>query len=306
MPLTVSTSGLERYLGITLNNFIEEVERQVDPDDIQSLEPLAPAFAALSKDRDLLPNYFAKYVDSMLNSTVPVAYTPQSFVLGGGRKHFIRANVWIPLRFASTLRSQEEKIFSYRQAHDHNFSFMTIGHFGPGYETDLWQYNPSTVQGLVGERVELEPLGREQLTLGRAILFREKTDVHIQLPPESLSISLNVMVLRSPSKLVDQFFFDTDKSCISGLPLMATPHKRSSIIELVSHLPNENIFGVLDDLARGAKSWRIRAAALKGCVISPSGCLVDKELLLDSAFSDPDARIRQLATSLQSTIHSIA
>lgn len=77
---------------------------------------------------------------------------------------------------------------------------MTVGYYGPGYETELYQYNPKEVNGYVGETVELEHLGRTKLPNGRVMVYREKVDVHTQFPPAQLSVSLNLMVTRKRRK----------------------------------------------------------------------------------------------------------
>ena len=300
MPFIVPTSGYEHYAGVTLEEVIEQVNRRLDPNDLSSLVELAPLLAGLSQDADILPRQFNKYVDAMFEASTHVAYTPQSFLLAVGRRAFLRANVWIPMRFASTLRSQEEKIFSYRQAHDHNFAFMTVGHFGPGYETDLWEYDPASVEGNVGETVDLRSLGREQLTPGKVMVFREKFDVHTQLPPLALSVSINIMVVPDADKLKDQFFFDTEKGCITSMPTMATPHKRVSVVELAGHIPSPDVLGVLVDLSRDARSWRIRQAALQGCCMNPLADASLKCTVLERALTDTDSRIRRTASALQS------
>lgn len=299
MPFTPPTSGFESFAGITPQEAIEQINDRLDPNDLSSLTELAPLLMGLSQDGDILLRHFTKYVDAMLEAATQVAYTPQSFLLAVGRRAYLRANVWIPTKFASTLRSQEEKMFSYRQAHDHNFAFMTVGHFGPGYETDLWEYEPSSVDGNVGETVDLRPLGRDQLTLGKVMVFREKVDVHAQLPPQALSVSINIMVVPDADKIKDQFFFDTKKCCISSMPAMATPQKRISVIELAAHIPSPDVLGVLVDLAGEARSWRIKQAALQSCCMSPLADTALRGMVLERALSDTDSRVRRTASVLQ-------
>lgn len=44
--------------------------------------------------------------------------------------------LWIPTR-----TSGQRYSFSYKVAHDHAFDLMTVGFFGPGYRTSLYEFD---------------------------------------------------------------------------------------------------------------------------------------------------------------------
>jgi len=188
MPITIDPACTDI---LSIEEFIAYVEERVDLGSADGVAEAAPQFKALANDPDLIPRYFNNAIKRFLDDGALAAYTSQSVVLGSGRGFFLRANVWIPLKLSANFRSQEEKVFSYRNTHDHNFLFMTVGYYGSGYETDLYQYDPTTVKGYIGEYVELEPLGRAKLPAGRVMVYRKKADVHTQFPPSELSVSLS-------------------------------------------------------------------------------------------------------------------
>lgn len=295
MPITTYPSSPNT---ISAKEFVEYVESEIDLTTAESLTEASAMFQSLSNNPTFLSEHITNSIKTFLSGGTLSAYTPQSIFLRAGKGFFLRANIWTPLKIESNFRSQEEKVFSYRNAHDHNFLFMTSGHFGPGYETDLYQYDPAKVRGIIGEKVDLEFTGRERLTRGWVMTYREKVDVHIQLPPESLSISLNLMVLNKAGIDKDQYFFDIERSEIIDLPAIATVHKRSSIIELAGELADENAVDVIEHLIKRSPCRRIREAGLKAA--QKLGCISEQERqrLIALGATDPDELVRQRAREL--------
>ena len=67
-----------------------------------------------------------------------------------------------------------------------------------------------------------EPAGlrfveRSQLSPGKVMHYRAHLDVHSQLPPEALSVSLNIMHAGGAQGLLDQYRFDTGRNVIAGV-----------------------------------------------------------------------------------------
>ncbi|MFC7519823.1 hypothetical protein ACFQS6_05440 [Xanthomonas populi] len=199
---------------------------------------------------------------------------------------------------SQTFRSQEERVFSYRNTHDHNFLFMTVGYHGPGYETDIYQYDPSRVRGYIGELVDLEPLGRTMLPVGRVMAYHEKMDVHTQFPPEQLSVSLNLMVTKKREFDSDQYFFDPSEGRIIEMPQIALIHKLASIVALAGQLANRDTADVIEALIVGAPCRRIREAALTAA--STLAALPDDEKfrLIERGTNDHDEVVRSRARTL--------
>ena len=121
------------------------------------------------------------------------AYGPQVVMLSQlGSEFFLRANAW-PSRDEHVVRASGSGPFVYGLAHDHNFDFLTFGYFGPGYVSDYWEYDHEAVAGAIGETAGLRYIGRQRLKPGKLMHYRAHRDVHSQLPPPALSVSLNVM-----------------------------------------------------------------------------------------------------------------
>src|SRR5262249_10547579 len=138
------------------------------------------------------------------------AYISQSFILHRGQEWFIRANLWTPRADAAEMHDTQDRVTFYKVAHDHNFSFLTIGYLGSGYERELYEVEPGSFVGRVGEQVELRYIERTRLSAGKVMLYRASRDVHEQAPPEELSISLNLMLIPRETNLVDQYYFDLE------------------------------------------------------------------------------------------------
>lgn len=120
-------------------------------------------------------------------------YSSQVFWLGERKNFFMRANFW-PARQDPAVKVNGGKTYFYGVPHDHNFDFMTVGYYGPGYGSDFYEYRYEDVAGYAGEKVDLKYVGRHYLPVGRVMLYRCSVDVHDQVPPESFSISVNVMI----------------------------------------------------------------------------------------------------------------
>lgn len=296
MPITLATRGATAT--VALQDFLDEVTSKLDRNNVvESLTEIAFSFEGLAKNAGLLADRFSHRIESMLGENERIPYTPQSVMLGSGPGFYVRANIWTPLRLQGTFRTREERAFSYRLAHDHNFSFLTIGYFGSGYETDLYAYDQSTVAGFVGERVSLVPLGRERLTKGKLMIYEEKKDVHIQFPPEELSISLNVMVNLAHSADTSQYIFDVETGTISELPAAATIYRRSSFLELAASVGDNRTFAALAELASGCESSSVRCAAVRACMQMRQIAAADKQLVLGAALADGSRDVREVATS---------
>src|SRR5262249_50680818 len=154
-------------------------------------------------------------------------------------------------------RDRGNHLFSYQIPHDHNFSFLTVGYWGAGYETAIYEYDRSRVSGRAGEPVQLSFLERTTLPRGKVMFYRALTDVHCQEPPEEFSISLNlVLPLAEPE---EQLFFDLDSSTVTehgsapGAGIVA-------LCRLATHLGGGHTIGALEEIAHRHACRRARAA----------------------------------------------
>jgi hypothetical protein len=147
------------------------------------------------------------------------SYASQVFMLHSprvprGRNYAIRACVW-PSEREQLMRVSGTKPFVYHLPHDHNFSFLTVGYHGPGYVSNYYTSDRRALAGVPGEPANLHFVEQRQLSLGQVMQYRAYVDVHDQLPPESLSVSLNIVESSPESHLIDQLIFDTATDTVS-------------------------------------------------------------------------------------------
>lgn len=145
------------------------------------------------------------------------AYGPQTIMLGrAGTDCLLRANMW-PSPAEPMMRSSGAATFAYGLPHDHNFDFLTVGYFGPGYWSEYYEADYDAIHGYVGEKVTLRPTGRHRLALGRIQHYRAHVDVHAQLPADALSVSLNILHTGGAQGWLDQYRFDTTAGEITAI-----------------------------------------------------------------------------------------
>ncbi|MFM5917679.1 MAG: transposase [Novosphingobium sp.] len=189
-----------------------------DPHEEESLDNAARWLRRLGNNRtflgDLLVEQLAqRHREEAGGST----YSPQVVMLvPPGGSFFIRANIW-PSANDHMVRASGEAAFAIGVPHDHNFSFLTHGYFGPGYWSDYYEYDFAEVTGYRGEPVpSLRFIERARLEPDKIMLYRAHVDVHAQLPADSLSVSLNVMHTAGAQGWLDQYRFDLDRREIAA------------------------------------------------------------------------------------------
>ena len=180
-----------------------------DPHDEGRLLAASDILAGLAENRDFLGDLLlARLRDRHRDESDLSAYGPQAIVLSPIRGNcFLRANIW-PSEAEACFQSSGAHSFVYGVPHDHNFSFLTAGYFGPGYRSDYYEYDYESVAGYRGEVAQLRFVERAALPEGKVMLYRAHRDIHSQLPPESLSVSLNIMHVDPAQGWYDQYGFD--------------------------------------------------------------------------------------------------
>ncbi|WP_141111245.1 hypothetical protein [Chromobacterium haemolyticum] len=250
---------------LNTEEFIEKIHASIDINDIESVKEAAPWLKALANNRRLVPDILQRDLKNYLLGKETSFYNPQSFIIGSGNNFFLRGNMWFPLpQQQGPLADRMAAVFSYRMAHDHNFLFATVGYHGPGYTTEIYEYDSSSVIGYVGEPIKLNFLERTQLPVGKVMIYRPHQDAHLQIPPESLTISLNLMIANPKHTQRDQYFFDLDHSCIANSSPASTIYLRAHVVEIAGLMADENTVDLLTDLSLSSKCNRIKLAALRG------------------------------------------
>lgn len=186
--------------------------RGFDPRDEHSLIHAARQLRRLGNDREFLGDLLvAELAKDYREETAGNSYGPQVIMLVPPGTHpdfFVRANIW-PSRDEHMMRASGGESFVYGLPHDHNFDFLTLGYFGPGYWSDYYEFDYEDVIGWCGEEVSsLRFVERARLDAGKLMHYRAHRDVHAQLPADSLSVSLNILHASGAQGWLDQYAFD--------------------------------------------------------------------------------------------------
>ena len=247
---------------IALEELVEMLETGgFDGDDDESIASFGPALAALGKNRRFLSDLAREELKQHCSGQkARNQYGAQVILLHGSSKKFlIRANFW-PAASDSVVVNSGSDPFFYGVPHDHNFSFLTVGYLGPGYWSDYYEYGYDAVTGYEGEKVALSFVERSRLSQGKVMLYRRHRDVHSQLLPDSLSVSLNVLAMSPASEFRDQYRFDLERSEVTSI---INPSGLSTLVRLAAHFGGEEGKGLVDEFARGHPSDRVRLVAIR-------------------------------------------
>ena len=191
----------------------------VDFEDPEQLDTCALWLRRLGNDKQFLGDVLvAELAQRHREDVLDSSYGPQVVMLGPPNGNFfIRANLW-PSTDEHMLRASGGTSFVYGLPHDHNFSFLTLGYFGPGYWSDYYEYDYGEVIGHAGEAVpSLRFVERSRLEEGKLMLYRAHLDVHAQHPADALSVSLNIMQTTGAQGWLDQYRFDLDQRRIGAI-----------------------------------------------------------------------------------------
>jgi hypothetical protein len=188
-----------------------------DPREEESVLAASRWLGRLGNNRSFLADILLDRLAGRSSGATVSGYGPQAILLSEARGNmFLRANIW-PAEQDLCFRNSGARSFVYGVPHDHNFAFLTCGYLGPGYRSDYFEYDYETVCGLPGEDARLRFVERSALHEGKLMLYRAHRDVHSQLPPESLSVSLNVMHVDPAQCWFDQYGFDLESGEVTRL-----------------------------------------------------------------------------------------
>jgi hypothetical protein len=262
MPRVIGPDPGEHAGPCTLGDCIAALETNgFDPADEASLLHAARWLRRLGHHRDFLARMLLAELGQRHREDDPVtAYGPQVLMLSPlGGEFFLRANIW-PSADEHMVRASGAGAFVYGLPHDHNFDFLTLGYFGPGYWSDYWEYDYEAVAGAIGEPAGLRFVERSRLAPGKLLHYRAHRDVHAQAPPRSLSVSLNVMHAGGAQGWLDQYRFDVDRNRIAGV---LSPGASEVFLRLAVGLGGAEALDLAERFARSHPSDRMRLTALE-------------------------------------------
>ena len=255
-------AGAAEAASCTLGECIAALDASgFDPLEEASLLHAARWLRRLGNNREFLAELLlAELAQRHRDDDGVAAYGPQVVMLSPlGGEFFLRANAW-PSRDEHMVRASGAGTFVYGLPHDHNFDFLTLGYFGPGYASYYWEYDFAAVAGAVGEPAGLRFVGRERLEPGKLMHYRAHRDVHSQLAPDSLSVSLNVMHAGAAQGWLDQYRFDVERNTIAGV---LGPGASEAFLRIAVGLGGQEALDLADRFARTHPSDRMRLTALE-------------------------------------------
>lgn len=247
---------------ISLGDCVAALEAQgFDPQEEDSLLSAARLLRRLGNNRTFLGDLLLEELKSRHNEVgSATSYGPQVVILSQlGGEFFLRANVW-PSRDEHMVRASGAGSFVYELPHDHNFDFLTVGYFGPGYWSDYYEYDYGAVAGAVGEKAGLRFVERSRLEPGKLMHYRAHLDVHSQLPPDALSVSVNIMHAGGAQGWTDQYRFDPASDTIAGV---LSPGASEVFLRIAVGLESPEAMDLAEHFARYHPSDRMKLTALE-------------------------------------------
>ena len=248
---------------IALGDLVEMLETGgFDSADEENFASWGSALRKLANNRHFLADMMMKELKQRCAGQLKDnQYSAQVVLLHADpRSSFVlRANFWPALK-DSIVRHSGPDPFFYGVPHDHNFSFLTVGYLGPGYWSDYYEYDYGSVVGYPGEPVNLRFVEKTRLEQGKVMLYRAHKDIHLQLPADAMSVSLNILEASHSSVFRDQYQFDLESGTIAEI---MTRTSLEPMLGLAAHYGGEEGEDLLRNFAASHPSERVRWAALK-------------------------------------------
>ncbi len=230
------------------------------PRDEDSLAHAALQLRRLGNDRSFLGDLIiAELAANHREETDGNAYGPQVVMLAppSGGDFFMRANLW-PSVDEHMMRASGGASFVYGLPHDHNFDFLTLGYFGPGYWSDYYEFDYEDVAGWSGEPADLRFIGRRRLEEGSIMLYRAHRDVHAQIPADALSVSVNILHASGAQGWFDQYSFDCENRRIGRI---LSSGASEAFLRIAVGIGSEEACDLAERFAHSHPSDRMRLAA---------------------------------------------
>jgi hypothetical protein len=277
---------------ISLDEYVAYCDEHLVPDDEDNIFSGAAMLQALAANRRMLVDKLNDYFKSEDELNGLSTYSSMTMMLALRPKYFIRANTWVQPRSYAPDDVWENTLYSYDYAHNHNFSLLTVGYHGPGYRTDIYRLgDPSAITGYEGEPVALAYEAQYRLGPGDVLLYERVRDVHVQLAPESLSISLNLMPLDSRLCLTEQFSFDLATGSIASL-VGSQVAQQSDLLRMAACVGDGETADLLLRIARRHSNQSTRLAAMQSAAaLLPA----EAERIWEIGMDDKSERVRRAA-----------
>lgn len=261
MAILVETSNAS---SVEPKEILEWCESHVDPLDEDSILGASDLLYSLQNNRAFVTEAIGQELRHLGDPTRTRQVSPQSLFFDSAGAFAIRVNIWSPPDAVdSRSRAHQDEVFSYLIPHDHNFGLLTVGYAGRGYTTVVHEYDADSVEGYAGERVALRELGTTTLSRGRILYYRPSRDIHAQLHPQDVSISVNLLVEHARYRSRPQFEFDIEQRRIVGLLRGTSRLRQTAILDFIDLLGcvDDETMELLSHVAVRHEAPNLRAAA---------------------------------------------
>lgn len=189
---------------MNLTAFIDRIKSYDSP---ERKELILEDLQELAKNRSLLSDHLLARIQAGADGQSEDLYNAYAFTLYECDRFMIRLVLWAPGE-----SKEEAETFIYGLVHSHDFDLFVTGYCGDGYETVLRSITGNL--GLqVGVRPEFGAALRVKVAQGASYHMRPFRDVHLQLPPHTLSGSLS-LVLYLPDRSDEQQAWCFDESYV--------------------------------------------------------------------------------------------
>lgn len=297
MPIDVTTV---ETASITLDEFVDRVSplaRRLSDED--TLASLAPSIIQLANNRTFLGDILLDFLTKTpINSDKHIGATFETYTshvvmlrLDRKGKFIVRAAIWPSVK-DYVYKVNGDKEFSFNYPHDHNFSFLTVGYFGPGYESDYYEIDPDSILGVPGEATNLKFIERSRLYQGKSLVYRAHRDVHVQYPPSGLSISLNLIGSGISTAMTDQYIFDVEKGTLKNA---VSAGANSVLLDIAMKLGGDQSRHFVEEFANKHPIDSIRYRASRA--LAGANSKDQLEEFLQRASRDSSAYFRAMASS---------
>jgi hypothetical protein len=286
MAITFENNTKEQ---ISFDEFVLKVTNTIKKNDVASLVDCVELLQMLSNNETFLIDYLNAGLKNYETFQEENKYNSDIFILHRHPLFFIRCVVWNGTTLDADPLNKHEDIYHTLRAHDHNFSFLTVGYLNDGYLTDIWEYDNEAITGYIGEKVDLHFLERTDLPKGKTMLYRASKDIHAQHPPKQQSVSLNIMFNDIHSLTKEQYYFDVERGVIDS-HVSVSSSGRHLILELAKLFGNNQTFDLVDNIAKKHPSPYVRSKAYD----SLSQILNDNHVW-QQALKDPDKIVKSYA-----------
>jgi hypothetical protein len=249
---------------IDLPEYFAYLKAHLDVEDERSILATAPMLLALARNQRFLPRYLTEALANPARFQEGNGYAGPVVILGGGDGYMVRAIGW-PAADDERRTPSNLGVHAYdgvaQVAHNHNFSILSTCYSGPGYETDLYEWEPiGDREPEPGDKVVMRYRGRQRLEPGQTIFYRAFKDAHVQYEAAAYSVTLNLLVHPAVEDLGDQYYFDVKNHEIV-LPGGLGNDRRVQLIQLAASLGDPAFAAPLAVIADAHPSARVRTAA---------------------------------------------